>query len=709
MPPANGGRERRSSKESDKRRPKFRVREGNTVQDYADSHKLNSRHLSQYLASHPAHSRPAGNRSNSEPVHQSPLALKPRHNGSLTNASCDPHSHSESAIGHSQMRKKSSPLKKDKKKDKDNRDSHPLNLPPDELRRLSAVMAAQEGARGDPMDLDSNGPFVSQETESPATPVGTAPGAFPENANGTVNGVNGDHGDEKSPTPPPHRVPIPEKASIDAEAAKTAGNKYFKAKDYSRAIAEYTKAVDAQPSNATYLSNRAAAYMSANNFPAALADSLKANELDPGNPKILHRLARIYTSLGRPQEAIDTYSRIEGGVSAKDTALAQQTLQAIQNAELTLKDEKGSGNMAIFALDQADKSLGYSVSRPRKWQLLRGEAYLKIGSLNALGEVQSISTSLMRTNSTDADALVLRGRAFYQTGENENALKHFRQALSYDPDLTQARTLLKTVQKLDKAKADGNVAFKSGRYSTAVKLYSEALMVDPSNKGTNSKLLQNRAAARMKIKEYKEAVEDCDQALRLDPTYTKAQRTRAKALGESGNWEQAVKELKEIAESNPEEPGMQKEIRNAELELKKSKRKDYYKILGIEKDASEQDIKKAYRKLAIVHHPDKNPGDEAAAERFKDVGEAYECLSDPQKRERYDSGADLEEMMGAGGHPFASGGMGGGVQIDPEMIFQMFGQGGGMGGMPGMGGGGSRGGGFRFSTGGAGGGGGFPF
>lgn len=467
-------------------------------------------------------------------------------------------------------------------------------------------------------------------------------------------------------------------------------------------------AVDAQPSNSTYLSNRAAAYMSAENFPAALADSLRANEIDPGNSKVVHRLARIYTSLGRPQEALDTYSRIEGGVSAKDTALAQQTLQAIKNAESTLKDEKGSGNMAIFALDQADKSLGHSVSRPRKWQLLRGEAHLKIGSLNALGEAQSISTSLMRTNPTDADALVLRGRAFYQAGENDNALKHFRQALSYDPDLTQARTLLKTVQKLDRAKEAGNAAFKAGRYSAAVKLYSEALLVDPSNKGTNSKILQNRAMARMKIKEYKEAVADCDQALKLDPTYTKARKTRAKALGESGNWEQAVKDLKELAESNPEEPGMQKEIRSAELELKKSKRKDYYKILGVEKDASEHEIKKAYRKVAIVHHPDKNPGDEEAAERFKDIGEAYECLSDPQKRERYDSGADLEEMLGggAGGQPFG----GGGVQIDPEMLFQMFGQGGGMGGMPGMGGGGARGGGFRFSTGGGGGmAGGFPF
>lgn len=115
----------------------------------------------------------------------------------------------------------------------------------------------------------------------------------------------------------------------------------------------------------------------------------------------------------------------------------------------------------------------------------------------------------------------------------------------------------------------------------------------------------------------------------------------------------------------------------------------------MEKDASENDIKKAYRKLAIVHHPDKNPGDEAAAEKFKEIGEAYECLSDPGKRARYDSGEDLidpSEMFsrgGPGGFPMGGAGMGG-MGISPEMLFNMMGQ-------QGMGGGG---GGFTFSTGG---------
>ncbi len=179
-------------------------------------------------------------------------------------------------------------------------------------------------------------------------------------------------------------------------------------------------------------------------------------------------------------------------------------------------------------------------------------------------------------------------------------------------------------------KEDGNSDYKAGRWQAAVEKYSAALEVDPGNKGTNSKLLQNRALCRIKLLQYDEAIADCDKALSLDADYTKARKTKANALGGAERWEDAVKEWKALAEKEPEDRSILKEVKRAEIELKKSQRKDYYKILAVAKDADDKEIKKAYRKLAVVHHPDKNPGDENAEARFKDIGEAYETLSDPQ-------------------------------------------------------------------------------
>lgn len=120
-------------------------------------------------------------------------------------------------------------------------------------------------------------------------------------------------------------------------------------------------------------------------------------------------------------------------------------------------------------------------------------------------------------------------------------------------------------------------------------------------------------------------------------------------------------------------------------------KRDYYEVLGVSKTATPDEIKKAYRKLAIKYHPDKNPGDKEAEEKFKEAAEAYSVLSDADKRQRYDQFGHA----GVGGAA-GNGGPYGGFNMDMDDIFSMFGDifGGhsGFGGFGGFGGGSSRGG-----------------
>ena len=102
-------------------------------------------------------------------------------------------------------------------------------------------------------------------------------------------------------------------------------------------------------------------------------------------------------------------------------------------------------------------------------------------------------------------------------------------------------------------------------------------------------------------------------------------------------------------------------------------KRDYYEVLGVSRKASEDELKKAYRKVAMKHHPDRNPGDKKAEEKFKEASEAFEVLGDREKRARYDQFGHAAEGMGSGMGGFGGAGAGGFGDVFGDIFSEFFG------------------------------------
>jgi len=188
-----------------------------------------------------------------------------------------------------------------------------------------------------------------------------------------------------------------------------------------------------------------------------------------------------------------------------------------------------------------------------------------------------------------------------------------------------------------------------------------------------------------------------NKAIKYNPKYAKALVKRGEIYMALEEYTDAIRDFNEASQHDATGFGVQAKLKDAQSAAKKAKRKDYYKVLGVEKNATDAEIRKAYKKLALKWHPDKNSGSEDAKikadKMFRQVNEANAVLTDRNKRDKYDQGFDLEDINSGradmGGFGGGGGGFGG---MDPNDIFSMFMGSGGMGGMGGPGGmGGGRG------------------
>ena len=450
----------------------------------------------------------------------------------------------------------------------------------------------------------------------------------------------------------------------EADKEKDLGNQFYKSKDYYVAIDHYNNAIELWPTNANYYNNRSAAKMMLKKYKEALEDAQSAIKIDNTLAKAYLREAKCHIALGNATAALLSLQKAkELDPSSHKAIMAEvQTAHNLCDFEQKASDaaERKDYREVVYCMRRASEispaCYGY--------KLMKAENLALMGKYV---DAQDIASEILRLDKTNADAIYIRGVCLYYDDHIDKAINFFTHALKMSPDHHKARVTLKKAKLLANKKAEGNDAFNHNHAQKAYDLYSEALKIDENNRKTNAKLFCNRALVGTKLMKYKEAAEDCTKAIALDESYIKAYQRRAKCYMEIEMYDEAVYDAKKVYQMDKSRENREL-LRETEVALKRSKRKDYYKILGVSKNATDDEMKKAYRKQALKFHPDRHSHaseeeKKANEVKFKEVGEAYAILSDPKKRGRFDRGEDLDGPSMP--------------DFDANNIFQMFFGGGG--------------------------------
>ncbi|KAE9585458.1 hypothetical protein Lal_00018355 [Lupinus albus] len=413
-----------------------------------------------------------------------------------------------------------------------------------------------------------------------------------------------------------------------------------------------------KPGNSAELFERVSESIKVKHYTEALDDLNAAIEADPNLSEAYLFRASVLRQLCRYDQSESSYKKFlelkpEHSAAEKELSQLLQAKSALETAH-SLYD---SGNFTK-ALEYIDKVVLVFSPACTKAKLL------KVKLLIADKEYEDATAEsgfILKEDENNLEALLLRGRAYYYLADHDVATRHFQKGLRLDPEHSELKKAYFGLKKLLKKSKSAEDTASKGKLRVAVEEFKGALALDPDHLAHNVNLHLGLCKVLVRLGRGNDALNSCSEALKINKELTEAlvQRGEAKLLTE--DWEGALEDLKSAAEKSPQDMNIREALMRAQKALKMSKRKDYYKILGISKTASAAEIKRAYKKLALQWHPDKNVDNREEAEaKFREIAGAYEVLNDEDKRVRYDRGEDLEDAGGMGGgggfNPFGQGG-----------------------------------------------------
>eukprot|EP01018_Ginkgo_biloba_P024670 Gb_07120 [translate_table: standard] len=479
-------------------------------------------------------------------------------------------------------------------------------------------------------------------------------------------------------------------------------------------------------------SNRAATRMAVGRMREALTDCMRAMDIDSNFFRVRIRAASCHLALGECKAALAFFKEcLSSGIESEtlDSKITTEASEGIGKAQ-QVEEKTDRAVMLLNARNSEDVSNALclvnealSIS-PHSEKLLELKAHALLSLCKYEEAIQACEQSmesveqnhLCGDNCSDnqmeiRDALgrqcscpvklwfwQMTGKAHFYLGKLDQALDFlvkYEEANSAAPKsdagrLESVASLIVTIRDLLRHKAAGNEAFQAGKYAEAEEHYTAALACNNESRPFTAVCFCNRAAASHALRHIADAIADCSRAIALDPEYPKAISRRAMLHEMVRNYGQAISDLHRLIalqESQQQQSKGSKlgrlgrsgsgtqdlrepheRLAKAEEDIKKGYPLDHYLILGVEPSSNAAEIKKAYRKAALRHHPDKagqflvrsDSGDDIllkelgeevrrdAEKLFKLIGEAYAVLSEPGKRLRYDAEEELRKLRTTG-------------------------------------------------------------
>jgi len=436
------------------------------------------------------------------------------------------------------------------------------------------------------------------------------------------------------------------------------------------ALAYFDVAISRDPQNYLTFFRRGAAYLSLGRTAQAQHDFDRVLELKPGFEGALVQRAKI-----RARKADWTAARKDYEAAAKTDDLAR--LDEAQGAAVLAQEaaEKGDWEACITHASTAIIVAGGAYDIRKTRASCRFEKGDVIEGISDLQHLLQINTGDIQPH------LQSSAMAFYALGESEKGLKHIAQCLQSDPDSKTCMKLRRREKNLEKSLKKVRAFFDKRQFATASKLLIDRGADDPgllnevkqdfqdyinagyiyknAPQGLYGRLIEMTCEAYVEMGNHKKGTPYCTEALQRNPDSLHGALHKAQNQLDNDDFEACLRTL-DHAKQHHQSPKLEDLHHKATALLKRSKTKDYYKVLGISRDASDREIKKAYRGLTKIYHPDKAGANgispEEAQKKMAAVNEAYEVLSDPELKERFDHGDDPNSNEGPqAGHPFPGG------------------------------------------------------